>query len=235
MNMVSEALNQVNGLSGFGSGDMFAARKDSASVRKLDDLSAVIIRKQSAGFQAENVQAFADALEEALDEQPKFMVFDFAHRSHLTNARAGVAGFPELIHACANLIMNSSTIAVAWARGPMAGADLEFALSCSMIAAEAPATFLPSSHGTAYTFLARKIGLSRAENLMLESEELSAATMKNMLLARHVEEQVDGGDVAVENFIRTNMRRHNALAHMYKAQRLVMPVPFEMVKAAQAS
>ena len=234
MKVLSDALNEGNGLGSYG-GAFFAPAAPNPSVRKLDDLSTIIVRKNSPGFRAEDVHQFADALEEALDEQPKFLVFDFAHRSGLSNTHDGFSGFPELIHSCANLILNSSTIAVAWARGPMAGADLEFALSCSMIAAEAPATFMPSPHGTAYAFLARKIGLSKAERLMLESEELSAAAMKNMLLIRHVEESAENGDSGLENYIHSNIRRHNALAHMYRAQRLVMPVPFEMVKAAQAA
>lgn len=235
MKVLNEALSDINGLNSYGGGGVFAPRDHGPVVRKLDDLSAVIVRKRTPGFQAEQVQEFADALEEALDDQPKFLVFDFAHRSGLSNRRDSSNGFPELIHACANLILNSSTIALAWARGPMAGTDLEFALSCSMIAAEAQATFLPSPHGTAYPFLARKIGLSRAERLMLEGEEITAAAMKDLLLIRHIEDAADESDAGMENFIRASLRRHNALAHMYKAQRLVMPVSFEMVRAAQAS
>ncbi|MBG1233584.1 hypothetical protein [Aestuariivirga litoralis] len=234
MKAFNEALNEVNGIEGYG-GAVLSPLNQNPNIRKLDHLSTVIVRKYTSGFEVENIREFADALEEALDEHSKFLVFDFAHHSDLSNARQGSSGFSELIHTCANLIINSPTITVAWARGPIAGADLEFALSCSMIAAEAPAVFLPTPHGTAYAFLARKIGLSRAESMMLEGAELSAATMKDMLLIRHIEESRDEGDAGLENYIRSNMRRHNALVHMYKAQRLVMPVPFELVKAAQAS
>ncbi len=203
--------------------------------RKLVDLDSVVVSKTNSGFRREDIERFSDALEEALDEHPRFLVFDFAHRNGFSETRNGFDGLPELIHACANLIATSSVVAVAWVRGPMAGADLEFALACSMMAAEAPATFTLSPYGAAYAFLARKIGVARAEQIMLERDVLDAATMRDLLLIRHVESTPDENDLALNGFLGRSLRRHNALAHMYRAQRLVMPVSFELVRAAHGA
>lgn len=204
-------------------------------LRKLEELDSVVVSKKSPGFRRDDIEMFSDALEEALDTSPKFLIFDFAHPAGFSETRNGFDGLPELIHACANLVSTSSVVAVAWVRGPMAGADLEFALSCSMIAAEAPATFALSPYGSAYAFLARKIGVARAEQIMLEHDVLDAAAMRDLLLIRHVEPAPCEDDTALQAFIGRSLRRHNALAHMYRAQRLVMPVPFELVRAAHAA
>ncbi len=203
--------------------------------RKLVELDSSVVSKKRPGFRREDIEQFSDALEEALDENPKFLIFDFAHRLGASDTRNGFDGLPELIHACANLIATSSVVAVAWVRGPMAGADLEFALSCSMIAAEAPATFALSPYGAAYAFLARKIGVARAEQIMLERDVLDAAAMRDLLLVRHVESASGEDDAALEAFLGRSLRRHYALAHLYRALRLVMPVPFELVRAAHAA
>ncbi len=203
------------------------------TVRKLEHCDAVIVSKPSAGFGRAAVEAFSDAIEEALDENPKFIVFDFAHYAGAADDEPAPDNFCALVHANANLIAHSSAVAVAWARGEMAGADLEFALSCSMIAAERRARFALSPYGSAYSFLARKIGVARAERAMLDRDVLDAAAMRDMLLVRHVEEQDSAGDEAIESFLARSLRRHNALAFMYRAQRLVMPVPYELVRCAR--
>jgi enoyl-CoA hydratase/carnithine racemase len=235
MKLFSEAIGEVGSASGIAHDPLYFSDRQIQEIRKVEEFSTVIIRKNMPGFRLQQVEAFADALEAALDEQPKFLVFDFAHQHNLSNEQEDLSGFAELIHASANLIINSSTISIAWARGQMAGSDLEFALSCSMMAAQCPATFIPSPRGTAYTFLARKIGLARAESLMLERKELDAQTMKNLLLIRHLEEAAQPDDTGILNYVQANTRRHNAYVHLYRAQRLVMPVPFEMVRAAQAA
>ena len=218
-------------------GDMRISASHATNVvtRRLVALDSIVVCKKRAGFRAEDVRAFSEVLEEALDEEPKFLIFDFAHRTGSAPVEFGVDGLPELVHACANLIANSNVVAIAWARGPMAGADLEFALSCSMIVAEAAATFALSPYGSAYSFLARKIGVARAERAMLNRDVLDSTAMRDMLLVRHVEETINDDDAAIETFLRGNLRRHNALAHMYRAQRLVMPVPYELVRAAHAA
>ena len=208
------------------------------AVRRLPEYESVIVSKPSAGFGRASVEAFSDALEAALDENPKFLVFDFAHQAGADEEAPAPDSFCALIHANANLIAQSSTVSVAWARGEIAGADLEFVLSCSMIAAEARARFTLSPYGGAYAFLARKIGVARAERAMLDRDVLDAAAMRDMLLVRHVEEEnFDGrdncADAAVENFLARSLRRHNALSFMYRAQRLVMPAPYEMIRAAR--
>ncbi|PPQ29813.1 hypothetical protein CCR94_14295 [Rhodoblastus sphagnicola] len=218
-----------------GGARVFSAGDDKVSVRRLPELSSVIASKWTAGFGPDDIVAFGDVLEEALDENPKFLIFDFAHRSAGSATQSENDGLAELVHTAANLIANSSTVAVAWARGDMVGADLEFALACSMIAAEPCATFTLSPFGGAYAFLARKIGMARAERAMLDRERLSAHAMRDMLLARHVAEGIGDGDDAIIEFLNKNLRRHNALSHMYRAQRLVMPVPYELVRAAHGA
>jgi hypothetical protein len=204
----------------------------SPTIRRLPELDSVIVSKKSAGFHQEDIDVFSDALQDALDEQPKFLIFDFAHRSVGWTKPSILDGMAELVHVSANLTANSSVVAIAWARGEIAGADLEFALSCSMIAAESRARFALSPYGSAYAFLARKIGVARAERAMLNGDVLDAAAMRDMLLVRHVEETGRDGDAAIEEFVGRNLRRHNALAYMYRAQRLVMPVPYELIRVA---
>lgn len=228
-------LDVANGVNVDGGARIFSAGVDKVTVRRLPEQSSVIVCKRSPGFSSEDIGAFGDALEDALDEEPKFLVFDLAHRSGASTTRSGLDGLAELVHATANLIANSSVVAVAWARGEIVGADLEFALSCSMIAAERTASFTLSPHGSAYAFLARKIGLARAERAMLDRDRLSAEAMRDALLLRHVEDDVCDGDSAIEEFVTKNLRRHNALSHMYRAQRLVMPVPYELVRSAHAA
>lgn len=214
---------------------IFPSRIVNVTIRKLPELDSVIVSKKAAGFRQEDIDAFSDALEDASDEEPKFLVFDFAHRSAAAAKQFTADGVAELVHAGANLIAHSSVVAIAWARGEMAGADLEFALSCSMIAAESRARFALSPYGSAYAFLARKIGVARAEQAILSGDVLDASAMRDMLLVRHVEETREGGDAAIEDFVGGNLRRHNALAYMYRAQRLVMPVPYELVRAAHGA
>ena len=103
-----------------------------------------------------------------------------------------------------------------------------------MIAAERDARFALSPTGGAYAFLARKIGVARAERAMLDRDVFDAGQMRDLMLVRHVEEE-GGGDEAIDAFLARNLRRHNAMAHMYRAQRLVMPVPYELVRAAHAA
>jgi enoyl-CoA hydratase/carnithine racemase len=215
-----------------GGAAVFSSGADNVCVRRLPELSSFVVSKPTAGFSPEDIVAFGDVLEEALDENPKFLIFDFAHRSAEPEGQSANDGIAELVHTAANLIANSSTVAVAWARGEMVGADLEFALSCSMIAAEPCANFTLSPYGSAYAFLARKIGLARAERAMLDRERLGAHAMRDMLLARHVADSIGDGDDAIKEFLVKNLRRHNALSHMYRAQRLVMPVPYELVRSA---
>lgn len=236
MTALDEAVEALDRLAFDDETRIYAKRVANVTVRKLPELDSVIISKKAAGFRQDDIDAFSDALEDAVDEEPKFLVFDFAHRSAAATTRQStVEGMAELVHASANLIAHSSVVAIAWARGEMAGADLEFALSCSMIAAERQARFALSPYGCAYAFLARKIGVARAEQAILNSDVLDAATMRDMLLIRHVEEAGRNGDAAIWEFVGSSLRRHNALAHMYRAQRLVMPVPYELVRAAHGA
>jgi enoyl-CoA hydratase/carnithine racemase len=210
---------------------IFVTDVANVAMRRLPGLDSWIVTKRTAGFRQRDVDAFSEILEDALDEEPKFVVFDFAHRSAAsTMDQCGVEEMADLVHASANLIAHSSVVTIAWARGEIADADMELALSCSMIAAEGQARFAFSPYGCAYTFLARKIGVARAERAMLNSDELDATAMRDMLLVRHVEETSGRGDAAIEEFVGGHLRRHNALAHMYRAQRLVMPVPYELVR-----
>jgi len=232
MTTFDDAFEIANFIGAESGAQIFALSVDRVTVRRLPEFNSVIVSKLTAGFNSDDIRAFSDALEAALDEEPKFLVFDFAHRLGGSTTQYGLDGLPELVHGAANLIANSSVVAVAWARGEMIGADLEFALSCSMIAAESRASFALSPYGSAYAFLARKIGVSRAERAMLDRDVLTADAMREMLLVRHVENDAVDGDFAIEGFIARSLRRHNALSHMYKAQRLVMPVPYELVRAA---
>lgn len=194
------------------------------TMTRLDDLDAVVVSKTAPGFDTECVRGLRALVHEARLGRLgrlKFMVFDFGHGAPAGTA-AGEA-FDALVLEVSNLIMEAPIVSVAHVRGPMAGADLEFAMGCSMLVAEEGAAFSfdadPIVALNLYGVLAQKIGFVRAERLMEGGETLDAGQMHDMLLAKEVL-PVGGGLDGVRTFLTRAIRRHNASWGIYRAQRI---------------
>jgi enoyl-CoA hydratase/carnithine racemase len=210
------------------SNDTQPVRRDGLDVRRLDGLDAVVVTKSVAGFDAPAIEGVRQILRDARGGQLaplKFLVFDFAHET-LQDGQA-VDGFDALIIEIANLILAAPIVAVANVRAGVGGADLEFALACSMLIGEEGAQFSFAADPIAaigtYGFLAQKIGFVRAERLMEGGEVLDAAQMQEQLLLKAIAPQGAGLE-GVEAFVGKAMRRHNASYGIYRAQRIASPL-----------
>lgn len=202
--------------------------------RRLDDLDTLVVTKTRAGFDQPMVDALRQTLRDAAAGRLgrlKFLAFEFAHDTQ--GPAVGADGFRSLIADVANLILKAPIVAVACARGHMEGADLEFALACSMLIGERGAQFSfaddPIAAMGVYGFLSQKLGFVRAERLMEGGEVLDVDQMHDLLLLKDVAEAGEGR-AGLETFLRRTARRHNSCYGIYRAQRMTAPAlntPFE--------
>lgn len=118
-------------------------------------------------------------------------------------------------------------------QGRAFGGGFECALSSDVIVAERSATFsLPEVLFNmfpgmgAVSLLARRIGLSKAEDLVMSGQVYSAKEMKELGI---VDELVDDGRgrAAIEQIISQRSRRTNSYRAMAAAKRHFMPLQFE--------
>lgn len=210
------------------SNDIRPVRSDGLDVRRLDDLDTVVVTKSVAGFDAAAIEGVRQILRDARGGHLaplKFLVFDFAHDTGEDGD--AVDGFDAVIIEIANLILAAPIVAVANVRSGVGGADLEFALACSMLIGEEGAQFSFAADpivaiGT-YGFLAQKIGFVRAERLMEGGEILDAAQMQEQLLLKAIAPKGAGLE-GVKAYLRKAMRRHNASYGIYRAQRIASPL-----------
>ena len=212
------------------------ARSESLSLARLDLIEALVVTKSAPGFDGGCVETLRRIVTETCNSslgRVKFLVFDFAHLGRDESIAA--EGFQELVGTVADLILTAPVVPVASARSFMAGADLEFALACSMFIGE---------HGTEYSFgadpvgsvglygsLAQKIGFVRAERLMDRGDVLSAEEMRDLLLLKEVSES-GAGLGAIDRFLRTRARKHNSCYALYRAQRIALPSIYQRLAAA---
>jgi enoyl-CoA hydratase/carnithine racemase len=217
----------------FVSGSDYSAPLDCVSagpslrIQRIDDLDTLMISKGRAGFERESVDALTKllaAISEGRIPDLKYLVFDFAHRDEETATAAD--GFDELASANARLILDAPVISIAWARSYLNGADLDFALTCSMLAADRAARFsfdvdLAQAHGL-YGTLSQKLGFVKAERLLENGAVLSPEQMQELCLVRHIVESEEGIEGA-ERYVRQCGRRYNASYSMFRAQRIATP------------
>lgn len=210
-----------------------APARPTLSMVRLEALETVTLVKSTPGFDRGTVEAIAKVLQ--LAETPggfKFLVIDFAHRE--VGADAPNEAIQSLVMDVANLILKSSVVTVAVARGPLGGADLELALACNMLVAEDGATFTfdadPLVSVRTYALLAQKIGFVRAERLMENGQTLGAQEMRDLLLVKEV--MARGEADSLDRFLMRALRRHNASSAIYRAQRIAAPIPFEDLRPA---
>jgi enoyl-CoA hydratase/carnithine racemase len=198
-------------------------------------LGALIVTKAHAGFDRaciEDLQKLVDAIARGEVANLKFLVLDFAHDDEEVPRAAD--GFEDLVAANAELILDTPVITLAWARSMMAGADLDFALHCSMLVAQKGARFSfagdPFALFGLYAALGRKIGFVKAERLIENHEVLDAEEMRDFLIAKDVVEPQE--DIAaIEGYLQQFDRRYNASHAIFRAQRMAMP-PIDRRSAA---
>ena len=195
------------------------------TVQRLEDLDTVILTKTMTGFDAACIAELRERIRDAAAGRLgrlKFLVMDFAHNGHAGPANSDE--FDALITEAANLILSAPIVLIANARGPMAGADIEFALACSMLVGEEGAQFSfaedPIVSVETYGFLAQKLGFVRAERLMESGEILTAHQMQELLLLKDVIDDSEG----LRGFLAKTARRHNSCYGIYRAHRMASPV-----------
>ena len=156
---------------------------------RLTNINTVVIRKISPGFAESCVWTLAQIfgeIETGRLGELKFVVFDFAHAGDPADPSG--SGFERLMDRLIDLVVSSPVITLAWTRGKMRGADLEFALRCSALLADPAAKFsfdcAPERIGNLYAVLTRRLGLVRAERLLESGETLDAAAMRDLCLVK---------------------------------------------------
>jgi DSF synthase len=125
---------------------------------------------------------------------------------------------------------DNRVITIALIQGDALGGGLECALSCDMIIAEKSAKFgLPEVLFNlfpgmgAYSFLSRRIGPVRAEEMIMSGRVYTAEEMHALGVVQVLAE--DGaGERETREYIARHRNRHNAHSALYQARRLVNPV-----------
>ena len=128
-------------------------------------------------------------------------------------------------------------VTIALVQGDALGGGFEAALSFNIIVAEKHAKFgLPEiAFGLfpgmgAHSLLSRKIGLARAEELMLSNRLYSAEEMHEMGLV-HILAEPGQGEEAVRAYIARNGRRQTSHCGIYQASSLSDPIGLEELNA----
>jgi enoyl-CoA hydratase/carnithine racemase len=194
----------------------------------LEPLDALVVTKSLPGFDKASVDTLA-ALVGAIARGDfaglKYLVLDFAHRGGAGKTESAM-GFEDLVAAHAELILDAPIITIAWARSFMIGADLDFALHCSVLAAQRGARFSfdgdPMALFGVYAALARKIGFVKTERLIENGEILEADDMRDLLVAKDVVE-AEAGMAPIERYLRQSARRFNSSQAIFRAQRMATP------------
>ena len=124
-------------------------------------------------------------------------------------------------------------VTIALFQGDALGGGLKSALSCDVLIAERRAKFgLPEVLFNlfpgmgAYTFLARRVGMVKAEEIILGGRSYSAEEMLAMGVIDQVVEDGEG-ERAVKEYIARNRTRRNSLSSVYKVRRRVNAVTLQ--------
>jgi len=191
---------------------------------RLKNINAVVVRKISPGFPeicVRTLEKIFSEIEAGRLGELKFVVFDFAHAGD--PAEPSGKEFERLTDRLTNLVVASPVITVAWTRGTMQGADLEFALRCSALLADPAAKFsfdcAPERIGNLYAVLTRRLGLVRTERLLESGDTLDATTMRDLCLVKDLVDTHDGL-AAIETYLMYYARRYNGNLAILRAQRM---------------
>lgn len=200
------------------------ARHGAISICTLAAAKAVVFTKDRPGFDEDAVAVFDKGIDEVLHgEGPelKFIVYDFAHDE--SGAAKAPEAFRDLLAANSMVVMEAPVITVAWVRHCIGGADLEFALNCSMIVAEEGAKFSfagdPFALLGVYATLGRKIGFVQTERLIENVSTPSARQMHELMVVKDVVPARSGMEGVVA-YLTQAERRHNAAQAIFRAQKM---------------
>ena len=127
-------------------------------------------------------------------------------------------------------------ITIALIQGDALGGGFELALTCDLIVAERQAKFgfpevlfnLFPGMG-AYSFLARRIGVAKTEEMIHSGNIYTAEELHRMGVVDILVDQ-DAGVEAVKGYIAKNRLRHSAHSAMYQVRRRVNPVTLQELK-----
>lgn len=128
-------------------------------------------------------------------------------------------------------------ITVALIQGDALGGGLEAALSCDILIAERQAKFgLPEvlfglfPGMGAYTFLSRRIGMLKAEEIILSGRIYTAEEMYALGVVDSLVEQ-GAGEQAVREYLARSRSHRAAHSALYKVRRCVNPISFDELHA----
>ena len=191
-----------------------------------EEAEVLVLSKPRRGFSRSELARFAETVDAAIDglfPKARYLVLDF----HTAAPDSGFVS-PEFNRLAANiesLVSRSPLIAAACVRGRIGGADLELAMACNMLVADAAAEFhFAAEEGSLglYGSLATKLGYVYAERIMEQGAVLTAEQMKDKLLVREVLELSQSLD-PLWRFLDRTSRRHNASWAIFRAQRMAAP------------
>lgn len=145
-------------------------------------------------------------------------------------------------HVCVDAVYNNAVafdtpvVTIALVQGDALGGGFECALAFDVIVAERSAKFgLPEILFNlfpgmgAYSFLSRRIGSVKAEQMIMSGRLYTAEELHQMGIVDVLAE--DGmGEEAVHDYIAKNSRKHNAHRAIFQARRRVNPVTLEELR-----
>jgi enoyl-CoA hydratase/carnithine racemase len=191
-----------------------------------EEAEVLVLSKPRRGFSRQELARFGETVDAAIDghfPKARYLLLDF----HTAAPDAGLVS-PEFNRLAANietLVSRSPLIAAACVRGRIGGSDLELALACNMLVADAGAEFhFAAEQGSLglYGSLATKLGYVFAERIMEQGATLTAEQMKDKLLVREVLDLAEGLE-PLWRFLDRTSRRHNASWAIFRAQRMAAP------------
>lgn len=202
------------------------SRSSGVAEHGAEDAEVLVLSKPHRGFSRQELARFSETVEAAVEgrfPKARYLVLDF----HAPAPDSGCVSpeFNRLAAHVETLVTRSPLIAAACVRGRIGGADLELALACNIVVADAKAEFsFASEQGSLglYGSLATKLGYVYAERLMEQGVTLTAEQMKDRLLVKEVLELSDGLE-PLWRFLERTSRRHNASWAIFRAQRMATP------------
>jgi len=204
--------------------ESLADKKQLLFLSRLTNINAVVIRKIMPGFPracVQNLDKVFRQIETGALGAVKFVVIDFAHASEAAGSYGD--GFEKLMGRVIDLVVASPVITIAWARGAIRGADLEFALRCSGLIADPAARFSfdcdAERIGGIYATLTRRLGFVQAERLLENGESLGAEAMRELCLVKDLVDTREGL-AAIEAYLLHYARRYNGNLAILRAQRM---------------
>jgi len=191
-----------------------------------EEAEVLVLSKPRRGFSKNELARFSETVDAAVDglfPKARYLLLDF----HTADPDSGFVSpeFNRLAANIENLVSRSPLIAAACVRGRLGGADLDLALACNMLVADAAAEFhFAADQGSLglYGSLATKLGYVFAERIIEQGAVLTAEQMKDKLLVREVLELSEGLD-PLWRFVDRTSRRHNASWAIFRAQRMAAP------------